>query len=434
MNHEKSFIDDCRVMSEFKGVTFSGFKASSVMQRLFCDMINEKIESACYWCAELVCSGHYVELWETIIQFYCKYVHISNPKLSIYLASKLKRFRENMNNAETEQEQLDFRNDPGFRELFVELVVILCTSAKKYIVHEVKVSAEDFNMLSLKNLLHAPDLSSCEKILKDEDPKELIISINEFSYNLTSKVANTIRAYYWYEWIIEYGKICKKARQPCRIVKRDDIEIVLIDEKFATNPVWLIWVVLKEHATKRGKMYERIIDSLFEIFCLRYNETCNTKRRLVVYFAVSILTTNIVFNDYEIVKDKRLLSCVLSQSYLIFSQVKENGNQIQRENIKNHELEMKEKAMQDGGIENRHVMLANEQSNDAMFGMYDTNKVTSNKLIIKGKATATSTATPVKQKRKSTRKGVANVTTDDTKNISSKGDELFGTDFIPLLK
>ena len=107
-----------------------------------------------------------------------------------------------MNNAETEQEQLDFRNDPGFRELFVELVVILCTSAKKYIVHEVKVSAEDFNMLSLKNLLHAPDLSSCEKILKDEDPKELIISINEFSYNLTSKVANTIRAYYWYEWII----------------------------------------------------------------------------------------------------------------------------------------------------------------------------------------------------------------------------------------
>ena len=185
-------------------------------------------------------------------------------------------------------------------------------------------------------------------------------------------------------------------------------------------------------------MYERIIDSLFEIFCLRYNETCNTKRRLVVYFAVSILTTNIVFNDYEIVKDKRLLSCVLSQSYLIFSQVKENGNQIQRENIKNHELEMKEKAMQDGGIENRHVMLANEQSNDAMFGMYDTNKVTSNKLIIKGKATATSTATatatPVKQKRKSTRKGVANVTTDDTKNISSKGDELFGTDFIPLLK
>jgi len=418
MNIEKSLIDDDRTMSAFKGVTFSGFKSNTVMQRLVDDMIHERIESACYWCAELVCSGHYMELWETILHFYCKYVHISNPKLSIYLASKLKRFRENMNNADTEQEQLDFRNDRGFRELFIEIVVILCTSSKKYIVHDVKVSQSDFNMLTLKNLLHAPDLSSCEKILKDEDPKELIISINEFSYNLTTTVANTMRAYYWYEWIVEYGKICKKARQPCRIVKRDDIEIVLVDEKFVTNPVWLIWVVLKDHALKRGKMHERIIDSLFEIFCLRYNETCNTKRRLVVYFAVSILTTNIVFNEYEIVKDKRLLSCVLSQSHLIFSQVKEHWSQILRETAKKQEQEMKEKAMQEGGLENRHVKSAGMQSNDDLFGMYDTTKITGKNVVAS-----------VKPKRKSAVKPTES-------NVDNTGMEydLFGTDFITKLK
>ena len=86
---EKSIFDDTRTSSDFKGITYSGFKCSSVVQHLADAMMHEKLENACYWCAELMCSGHYIELWETLIQFYCKYIHISNPKLSIYMASKI---------------------------------------------------------------------------------------------------------------------------------------------------------------------------------------------------------------------------------------------------------------------------------------------------------------------------------------------------------
>ena len=160
---EKSIFDDTRTSSEFKGITYSGFKCSSVVQHLADSMMHEKLENACYWCAELLCSGHYIELWETLIQFYCKYIHISNPKLSIYMASKINRFRENMNEVETEQEQIDFRNDPGFRSLFIEFVVILSLSSKKYTLQAVKVRKEDFNMLTFKDLLHAQTLVS-EKI------------------------------------------------------------------------------------------------------------------------------------------------------------------------------------------------------------------------------------------------------------------------------
>ena len=149
---DKSIIDDERTSSNFKGITYSGFKCSTVMQRLADAMINERLENACYWCAELMCSGHYMELWETLIQFYCKYIHISNPKLSIYMAKKLMRFRENMNDADTAQDQMDFRNDPGFRSLFIEFVVILSVSSKKYTIQSVKVKQEDFNMLTFKDL------------------------------------------------------------------------------------------------------------------------------------------------------------------------------------------------------------------------------------------------------------------------------------------
>ena len=95
-------------------------------------MMHEKLENACYWCAELMCSGHYIELWETLIQFYCKYIHISNPKLSIYMASKIARFRENMNEVETEQEQIDFRNDPGFQIPFRVCCYIVFVVQKIY--------------------------------------------------------------------------------------------------------------------------------------------------------------------------------------------------------------------------------------------------------------------------------------------------------------
>ena len=327
---DKSIIDDERTSSDFKGITYSGFKCSTVMQRLADAMINERLENACYWCAELMCSGHYMELWETLIQFYCKYIHISNPKLSIYMAKKLMRFRENMNDADTAQDQMDFRNDPGFRSLFIEFVVILSVSSKKYTIQSVKVKQEDFNMLTFKDLLHAPDLTFGEKVLHEDDPKELIIAINELAFNLSEKEANTMRAYYWYEWIIEHSKICKKNKQLCRIATRSDIESVLVDDKWSTNPVWLVWILLKDISVTRGKMHEKIIDSLFQIFSFRYTDGCNTKRRVVVYFAIAILTTNIVFSEYEIIKDKRVLSCVLSQMNGVFTQVKEHGNRIKQ--------------------------------------------------------------------------------------------------------
>ena len=36
-----------------------------------------------------------------------------------------------------------------------------------------------------------------------------------------------------------------------------------------------------------------------KFFSLRYTDGCNTKRRVVVYFAISVLTTNIIFSEHE---------------------------------------------------------------------------------------------------------------------------------------
>ena len=77
---EETLINDIRNVEEFKGITFSGYKKASVVKQLNESILQGKTEPACYWSAELICSGHFMELWETIIN--CSSKNIPNASLN----------------------------------------------------------------------------------------------------------------------------------------------------------------------------------------------------------------------------------------------------------------------------------------------------------------------------------------------------------------
>lgn len=305
-------INDVRDASVFKGITFSGFKKGDVHKEYIKSVLAGKIEPACFWACELICAGHYKDLWNLNIFIFMKYIHIGNPKLAVYLDRRFTNFVEILKNGYSNFE-LQLRNNDKIRKLFAEITCILCLSKQKHPYEEIKIDHGELNIDQLSEKLKSPNLNYGPICFKELDPKPLFVPYNELIYSLTEK--NTIDGCFWVSWIIEYDYICRCRKIKLKAEPREYVE------KDQGNIIWMIWDAFFHFSKEKEKIVCTIIESLFQIFLKRYSHTENKKKIFILYFAISLLTETHNFN-ISIIDNSEKINSIVGNIHTIYKQVK----------------------------------------------------------------------------------------------------------------
>jgi len=314
-------INDLRSSNEFKGVTFSKFQKIKVKNELINCLLAAKVEPACYWTAELICAGHFIDLWETVILYVSKYIHLGNPKLPIYIDMRIGNFKDIMSNGYVGNE-LSLRNNPKIRQLFAEVVSLLCHSKKKHSLESIKIKKqEEFNMTYMASRLKAPSIDFARDVFKNDDPKELYIAINEFAYHISPKSKNAVNACYWLEWILEYESICKQTKELCLCETRSFAPVL---DKFKTDSIWIIWdVMLTEAKKKSDPLILKTINALLDMFSIKFSSGVKKRRRFIIYFGVTLLTEPVDFG-IDIITNKVELESIVKKINVVYKDIKKN--------------------------------------------------------------------------------------------------------------
>ena len=313
-------INDIRSPSDFKGNTFSNFKKTDVKQKLIECISNETVEPACYWSGELICAGHFGELWEIILYYISKYIHLGNPNIAIYIEMRYNVFKNIMNQGSFISE-LDARNHPNIRKIFAEIMCVLCLSNKKPGFEQIKIkSTNDFDSTQIATKLKADDITYIATIFKKKDPRELFIALNEFAFALAEKGLNMANACYWLEWCLEFETICKRKKTKIFCEPRD----YKVENKLRTNIIWLIWDIILHYTNEtNNKIITKIMNALLTLFTIKYTDATSKKRRYLLYYAIELLTEPIN-NKIQLLPDKNIIQNVTQQINTIYKQIKRN--------------------------------------------------------------------------------------------------------------
>ena len=312
-------INDARLAKDFSGVTFSNYKKLQARNKLIASIISNRIEPANHWCSELICAGHFMEVWEIILHYVGKHIHLGNPKIIIYLEKRFELFRSVIDQGQFTQE-IQLRNHPTIRQLFAEIICTLTTSNRKHSFEPIKINkVEEFDMTQMTERLKATNVHYAENILQNKDPKELFIAVNEFSYHLSKDSHSVFNACYWIEWIIEFELICKKRKQPSTAEPRTYIPV---ESKRQTDIIWIMWDAIFQYGDALNNPYiTQLLTSLRNIFCIKYTQASCKRRRYLLYFAVALIIETVP-TDIPLMPNKPLVTSVVSQINLIYKQIK----------------------------------------------------------------------------------------------------------------
>jgi len=203
---------------------------------------------------------------------------------------------------------------------------MVCSSKKSTPQADVKITPSQKDISSIRDMYQAPNLKFLENVFTEDDPRELFIPMNEFCYQISREGGNTYAACFWIEWTIDHVKGATK-RGAKLICKRRPFFDISVAAPLQTDSVWLVWeAIVSECASRKKPLLNKVIQSLLYLFSLKYTSGCYSKRKYLLFFAVSLLTLPINLEKEPLLsrQTKELLDVVKGKIHHVYRQVKIN--------------------------------------------------------------------------------------------------------------
>ena len=280
-------IIDNRNVTDFQKFTFSGHLRTHVYRVLDENVKLGHADYSCFWTLELLCSGLTHSFWNTIFLSAATHINRGAPNVFLYLVRKYEEFAPLESQYSTIQ-MADIRNNSQARHLVCEVAASVSLCRKSKLVGLPRIKPEhDFTQIVIKENLKSTSNIFARSVIKQEDPLELFIPVNELMYCLRSEVRDHIRALYWSSWILAYAskwKQDKKQYLDCAYRSNDYVE-----EKFLRSPIWILWSCVLESArtSPQATVLAPYIDSLYKFYCLRWAKGDLKKR--IPFFVSALL-------------------------------------------------------------------------------------------------------------------------------------------------
>ena len=263
-------IEDSRTVVDFQKFTFSGHLRTHVFKVLDENIKLGHADYTCYWILELMCSGLIHSCWNTLFLSAAQHINRGAPQVFLYLTRMYERFAP-VERQYSVMTMTEIRNNSEARQILCEVGASLALTRKAKLPSlPVIKPPHDFSPVVIQENLKAPSNSYARTIMKQEDPMELYVPINEFAYCLKSETRDSIRAIYWVAWILKYASKYKEDQKTyliCAYRSNDYVE-----EKFLRSPIWILWAVILENKND-------LIEALYKMYCLRWSQG-DLKKRL----------------------------------------------------------------------------------------------------------------------------------------------------------
>lgn len=323
-------IFDSRKLIDFKTQTFGGYSKSDVNSQLDKAIQAEELEKSIYLSFQLLFSGYVNLLWDKLVNLIYKNINTNNPNIPKFMYEKQKKWDSIVLQKIYKKDNiLLLRNNVIIRELIVELVCIIILSRKRKLEQLKKITKTDFVLSSFKSRLEAKDSSLSSNYLKENDPSEVRIAMNELVYQM--KQRNFDKVLYWLSWMLEWDKLNVKQYGKFKVHPR---LVQGVEPKFATNIIWLIWEYINDirfkvntfstHNSLTEEDNEQI-NYLWKCFTLNYSNTKRNKRIHLVIWALKIILNPLDFS-IKLIDKEYLLFQILANYNIMIEKIKSQEN------------------------------------------------------------------------------------------------------------